>query len=180
MSKSLAASSWREGGRAFGKCCYMLNFFLFFFRHLLLALVRKDILYLQGPQSFLRPRMIFCLFLLTSAEGEMVVIWDLLVFMFKVVVWHGILSSATLLQMLRDLSCSVAQSCWKNKRIRGKVCGLKCGMRELAVFCWEYLWRGSLNLNKQRRAWRNLKAQTSLTLQNVFDANSISVSKQLQ
>lgn len=50
----------------------------------------------------------------------MVVIRDLLVFMFIVVVWHGVLSCATLLQMLRDLSCSVAQSCRKNKRIWGK------------------------------------------------------------
>lgn len=46
----------------FGKWCYML----IFFKHLLLALVIKDILNLLGPLSFLRPRMIFFLFVSTN------------------------------------------------------------------------------------------------------------------
>lgn len=33
----------------FGNCHYMPIFFIFFFRYLLLALVRKDILNLQEP-----------------------------------------------------------------------------------------------------------------------------------
>lgn len=39
---------------------------------------------------------------------------------------------------------------------------------------------GSINLNKHTKERSNLKAQTSLMLQNVFDANSISVLKQLK
>ena len=92
--------------------------------------------------------------------------------------WHTLLGHPTANAERSQLFCStvllekeenMGEGLWLEMRDEG-ASSLVLGMSR----------RGSLNLNMQRKARRNLKAQSSLTRQNVFDANSISVLKQLQ